>query len=288
MRSEWGPRIREFLRDETGLRIQSKRTKDLSHLNDSVEITFIPDKNHLLVQMIDREFINVNFDEYSKLSKFVKEMDKVSDCFKGKSEISHIESLKKYCNMYFEEYKIESIMDRVFNVKENGMEVWGSYKYPSGQIEIYYLPILIFSKLMNILPEITAVVVMAHELAHAYHHLGKDKDGNMWNSYFEAESKIKEGLAQFYTLKFVEDYENQYPVLRQAYTYIIAHQTGEYRIHENWVNFGNENVRLALLIARISNIAVYDKFLEQLTKSDNLLHPKPDNVKESTKEEQSK
>ena len=49
--------------------------------------------------------------------------------------------------------------------------------------------------------EALTVVVAAHELSHAYTHLGRDIDGRCWDTeaFAHAETGMVEGLAQFYT-----------------------------------------------------------------------------------------
>jgi len=48
-----------------------------------------------------------------------------------------------------------------------------------------------------------AAVVLAHELAHAYTHLGRDVDGRRWEAqaFRDGEHAPKEGLAQYYTAR---------------------------------------------------------------------------------------
>ena len=276
VRSEWSPRIREFLREETGLKLQSKRCKDIYHLNDAVEVTFKPDKDNQFVKLIDEEYPDLDFNEFSKLRKFSEEIAEASGYFVGKSELSQIEALRKYCDEYFKRYELKSIIEKVFNIKDSGMEVWGAYFCSSKRVELYYLPIVLMCKLMSVLPEYSAAVVMAHELAHAYHHLGKDKDGLVWKEFPSTDKEITEGLAQFYTLKFVEEYEGQYPALRQAYEAMIAFQTGPYLVHNGWVkDFSNEDVRLAMVAARTSSIIKYKEFQELLNSAKEILHREP-------------
>lgn len=275
VRSDWSPRIREFLREETGFKFQSKRCMDVNHLNDAVEVAFKPDKNDLFVKLIDEKYPNLDFDEFSKLSKFSEQFAEASEYFAGKNELSHIEALRKYCDDYFRSYELKSIIENVFNIRESGMEVWGAYFCSSKKVELYYLPIILMCKLMNVQPEYSAAVVMAHELAHAYHHLGKDKDGLVWKEFSSTDKEITEGLAQFYTLRFVEEYEEQYPALRQAYNAMIAFQTGPYLVHNDWVkDFNNEDVRLAMVATRTSSIVKYKEFQELLKSAKEILHRK--------------
>jgi hypothetical protein len=69
-----------------------------------------------------------------------------------------------------------------------------------GHIELYWLVIGAVSRLLGVDTEALAVVVMAHELAHAYTHLGLDSDGSRWeDGFWGCDPGIVEGLAQYYT-----------------------------------------------------------------------------------------
>jgi hypothetical protein len=57
------------------------------------------------------------------------------------------------------------------------------------------------SEWMGCTVEDLTVVVLTHELAHAYTQLGADIEGRRWPAaaFAAAESGLKEGLAQYYT-----------------------------------------------------------------------------------------
>jgi hypothetical protein len=69
-----------------------------------------------------------------------------------------------------------------------------------GQIELYWVVIGAVARLLGVDTEALAVVVMAHELAHAYTHLGLDSNGSRWEKgFWGCDGGILEGLAQYYT-----------------------------------------------------------------------------------------
>jgi hypothetical protein len=112
--------------------------------------------------------------------------------------------------------------------------------------------------------------VMTHELAHAYHHVGKDKDGVQWLSMPGTDLNIVEGLAQYYTLKFVEEFAGHYPLLKEAYKKMVSCQGGPYRIHEEWAKkYKNEHIRFVMILARKKSIKDYAVFFDYLKKIGN-------------------
>jgi hypothetical protein len=86
----------------------------------------------------------------------------------------------------------------IFGIDEDVLGVYTPYR-PS--IRLMWLPIAIVSANMGIAPEALTVVVLTHELAHAYTHVGRDIDGNQWHTddMVKCELGIVEGLAQYYT-----------------------------------------------------------------------------------------
>jgi len=72
-------------------------------------------------------------------------------------------------------------------------------------VELYWVVIGAIAKIIDVDLEGLTLVVLTHELAHAYSHLGADKDGNRWNdkAFCQADVEIKEGVAQYYTEKVV-------------------------------------------------------------------------------------
>lgn len=58
-----------------------------------------------------------------------------------------------------------------------------------------------YARVLDVTVEGLTVAVFAHELVHAYTHLGNDHDVQQWETkaFADADNKIVEGLAQFYT-----------------------------------------------------------------------------------------
>lgn len=269
---EWAPRIRDFLREETGLMLHSKRSKDPRLEIVGVGINVEPDFEDVFAKLVDKEFPNLDFGRYCKLRKFMEYMHEHEKFFEDENEKENIRALIEYCNNYFKENDIDKIVEKLFKSGERGMDLWGVYIPKQMRIELYYLPILLLCKLMETDIEHTAAVILAHELAHAYHHVGKDKDGAVWDTFTESEPKIVEGLAQYYALRFVEEFESQFRELRNVYDGIIKLQTGDYCIHEEWSKvYKNEHVRFALIAARRNSIISYNDFQEILKKSSEMV-----------------
>jgi hypothetical protein len=68
-------------------------------------------------------------------------------------------------------------------------------------IRLYWGVIGLVSQWLGCAVEDLAVVVLTHELAHAYTQLGADIEGRRWAApaFARSETALKEGLAQYYT-----------------------------------------------------------------------------------------
>jgi hypothetical protein len=100
------------------------------------------------------------------------------------------------------------LLKRMTEINEDILGVYmpTSRLFPDrGQIEIYWVVIGALARLLGVNAEALAVVVIAHELAHAYTHVGLDSNSNRWEEgFWECDRGIVEGLAQFYTHKTAE------------------------------------------------------------------------------------
>ena len=107
--------------------------------------------------------------------------------------------------------------DPVKIILEVNEDVLGVYRYKlpsrfrpedpwSGSIELYWGVIGVVAAATGVTIEALTVVVLAHELAHAYTHLGADIDGRRWAStdFRDSAHPLKEGLAQYYTYRVLD------------------------------------------------------------------------------------
>jgi hypothetical protein len=139
----------------------------------------------------------------------------------------------------------------------------------------------IMSGVLGVSVEALTVVVLAHELAHAYSHLGRDIDSGRWDTeaFARAEMPIAEGIAQFYTEAVCRKFEERFPAAGQAYRGLLEFQPGPYRVHEKWADpeikvakkneadRAGEVVRSGLIECRKTTITSYPEFESRLRAS---------------------
>ncbi|RPH52313.1 MAG: hypothetical protein EHM85_03435 [Desulfobacteraceae bacterium] len=133
-------------------------------------------------------------------------------------------------------------------------DVLGAYffKRPA-HIELYWAVIGLVAQSIGKSVEDLTVVVLAHELAHAYTHLGADIDGSRWHTqeFAQAEHPLREGLAQYYTRLVCQRLAFQMPDSLGTYEKLLQHQPEAYKSHEPWIKeYSPEELRIALLEMR--------------------------------------
>ena len=136
----------------------------------------------------------------------------------------------------------------------------------NGWIELYWGLIGLVSGMLGTSIEALTAVVLIHEVAHAYTHLGADIDGIRWDSRWFANSDpaLKEGLAQYYTHHITKRVDSQIPGTHEVFKELLKKQAAPYKTHECWVNDFPEEVRLAMIAIRRNEKGSLEEFGRRL------------------------
>ena len=111
---------------------------------------------------------------------------------------------------------------------------------------------------LGVTVESLTTVVLAHEMAHAFTHVGKDIAGHRWSG---------REFARCNTAMVVRRLQGRIPEAQIAYEWLLAHQPPAYRGHCRWVDCESpEAVRAALLIVRRRGPAGYADFDHEIRK----------------------
>jgi hypothetical protein len=157
---------------------------------------------------------------------------------------------------------------KVFCVDE---DVLGTYNLNRPSIKLMWLPIAIISANMGVAPEALTVVVLTHELAHAFTHVGRDIDGNQWQTHDMASSdlSIVEGLAQYYTNAVCTRLSSRFPQPLDVFNSLLEHQADCYKAYKSWFENNEpsgEIIRASLLQCRAKKMHKAEPFLEAIRK----------------------
>lgn len=143
-------------------------------------------------------------------------------------------------------------------------------------IQLYWAVIGLVSEWIGCSVEDLTIVVLAHELAHAYTQLGADIEGRRWplSSFRYADIYLKEGLAQYYTQRVLERLTSKYKGALDAFKRMLPKQSEPYSVHEQWIkdDFKPEEVRRAMLEIRRWNEGTIVEFEQRLKAAKNDLN----------------
>lgn len=149
------------------------------------------------------------------------------------------------------------LTDFILRVNE---DVLGDYRFrihrgyddPKPRIRLYWGIMGLVAQDLGVNLEDLAGVVLAHELGHAYSHVGSDADEHCWSSelFNATETELKEGIAQYYTMRVCQRLADSHPMLLRTFEELLRHQPDAYRVHTEWENATAERVRLAMLETR--------------------------------------
>ena len=150
------------------------------------------------------------------------------------------------------------------------------YAVNRASIRLYWGVVGLVAEWMGCTVEDLTVVVLTHELAHAYTQLGADIESRRWpaSAFHKAETGLVEGLAQYYTDRVLTRLERRYPGALNVYQVMLPGQPDAYRTHESWVkDFSPESVRRAMLEVRRWKEGKLSDFNRRLADAHKELHP---------------
>ncbi len=186
-------------------------------------------------------------------------------------------SLLERLNAYEPLKTILAVEEDILGVYRYDADIFADdYAVNKASIEVYWGVIGLAAEWLPCTVEDLTIVVLAHELAHAYTQLGADIDRKRWPSqvFARTEKSLKEGLAQYYTDRVLRRLEFRYKGALAAYEKLLAHQPPPYRVHEPWLEkFSPESVRRAMIEVRRWKETAVAKFGERLGAAQKGLHP---------------
>lgn len=275
---EANTQLREALRAETGLKLSTENTRqnvqvrvvdgipqrlldvlvaDAGILDLRVDLALFKDAGKGIEQLLSRYW-------------FLEKWPPMAQGMAQREEFAHCrDSLMKLAD------ELEKI-DPFAPVWEIEEDVLGAYFFHLGRVEIYWMPIGLIAADLDVSPEALTQVVLAHELAHAYTHLGFDIDDQTWNTWNFAASSLEvvEGVAQFFTEAVCRRLIHRWPDALDAYQTLLEKQTGPYRAHLDWITkdeAAGEAVRNALIQFRSTAKKSHEDFKGMVSHFKNLL-----------------
>ena len=266
---QWNLIVREYIRNETGLRLA------VGDDRQGVPVQVVDGLPRPLYDLIVNApnplewFINANRDVIAAARtgvSFVSEHlpPRLSEHQPvGSATDEELQRTVRYLTWLDERAKQAKLEEALRSINQ---DILGAYFFREPRIELFWVPIGILARLLQVPVEALTLVVLAHEVAHAYTHLGRDIDGTRWETWhFEkAELPIVEGLAQFYMATISDRLKERYPAVCTAYEKLLNVQSAVYWSHIEWfpntVPQAGEILRSAMIICRSKGISDYGDF----------------------------
>ena len=190
------------------------------------------------------------------------------------AQFDEVQNTSLLIGCLLEEIRKLNILEQIRAINQ---DVLGAYFFRVPEVQLYWMVIGFFAGWLGVPPDALTVSVAAHELAHAYTHLGRDLNREQWDTvaFAQTENAIVEGLAQFYTHVICKKLESRFPAAYHAYEALLSIQSGPYTIHKEWLkdsDAAGEVIRYSMVECRskrIKDIASFElvrqKHLSELT-----------------------
>jgi hypothetical protein len=172
--------------------------------------------------------------------------------------------------------EVLAVKQDILGVYEYDARCTDEYEVNRAVIRLYWGVIGLFSKWLACSVEDLTIVVLAHELAHAYTQLGSDIEGRRWPSrdFSRADIELVEGLAQYYALQTLNRLSRRFPGALTTFELLLAKQSEPYHAHEPWLeHFTAEAVRRAMIEARRWREGSLEEYEDRLAHAAEQLRP---------------
>lgn len=271
--SNWRPTIHAKLRSATQLgRSEGAGMRVNIVISDRIPPPVAEILDHLdpvLIEvLIQRRGIQSTGDG---LKKLIEMHDRIVERFKIKSACGELHASAAFVTTL--EGGALKEAERAFrDILQTRSDILGAYFFRSNRIEIYWIPIWLVANEIGVSEEDLALVVIAHEMAHLYTHLGQDADGDFWSTEVFAQTStwVVEGLAQYYceeVLNGIGRGGHQRPL--QAFNVLLKHLSEPYTWFRDWptVDKRGEMVREALVRIRTDELVHREAFCGALSEA---------------------
>jgi hypothetical protein len=264
---QWNTILRDFLRSETGLRLA------VGGDSQSVPVRVVDGMPRRFAEVITQfdgfEWLLLNRPAVAAAVSGTQFMERHAEKFLalwaeegGPSDEQEIRRVQETAANWLNKLNAMKALEQITGIDE---DVLGAYFFRIPEVRLYWIVIGIIARALGVSAESLTIVVLAHELAHAYTHLGRDIDNERWETerFAGADLDIVEGLAQFYTQTLCARLDQRMPAALEAYQALLKLQRGPYRAHLEWFA-GNEHageiVRVAMIECRSRGITASSDF----------------------------
>lgn len=279
---QWNASVRECLRNEMGLRLTSAGE------SQAVPVKIDGGMPPLFAKVM-REFAGLEWLLMRRASLvqlasgatfLEKNLEQARSLWPGEAgpaDAADARRVRETAEAWLRKLDELKAVERIVGIEEDSL---GAYHFRIPEIRIYWVVIGVTAQALGVSAQALTVVVLAHELAHAYSHLGRDIDRRSWDTeaFARTELGIVEGLAQFYARTVCKRLETRMPAALEAFETLLKHQSGAYRAHERWPTGSGrvgEVLRASMIECRTKSVTASQEFEEVIVKHrDGTLGPR--------------
>jgi hypothetical protein len=264
---QWNTIARDYLRTETGLRLAVGGNSQSVPIK--VDSGMPPRFVEVMRQFEGLEWLLLNRPAVAEAVSGTRFMESHAISVRaawgdeaGPAEVNDIRRVRETSQNWLKKLDEKKAVKQIIGIEE---DVLGAYFFRIPEIRLYWVVIGITARTLGVSVEALTIVVLAHELAHAYTHLGRDIDNERWETakFAGSDLDIVEGLGQFYTKVICTRLQDRMPAALQAYEALLKEQSGPYKAHLNWVESderGGEIVRVSMIECRSRGITASSNF----------------------------
>ena len=201
----------------------------------------IPDGDGLeLMLFLNRSLLQQVFEGTRFMSAIGAEVQRRYGSRAGSANAAELQSVGSTAKAWLDLIGGQDFEERLRGIDQ---DILGAYFIHERRFAIYWQAIGVIAARMEMSVEALTVVVLAHELVHAYTHLGFDIDRRNWPTerFCSTDIAIIEGLAQFYAEVVCRKLVEQLPEASRTFEDLISVQHPIYATHREWVFVGDES-----------------------------------------------
>ncbi len=270
---QWNTILRDYLRTETALRLTVGEDAQSIPVRivDGMPRRFaeaLQQFEDLAPMLLQRPALEAAASGTAFMEKHIHAVRGEGGVTVGPSDANEIQRVNQTARAWLAMLDEAQVVDRITGIDE---DVLGAYFFRVPEIRLYWVVIGITARSLGVPTEALTIVVLAHELAHAYTHLGRDIDNERWDTerLAAADLHIVEGLAQFYTHVICTRLEQRMPAALTAFNALLDKQSDIYKAHCAWTTpneRGGEIIRVSMIECRsrgVTELAIFAEAVER-------------------------
>lgn len=253
--TKWNQKIRDRLRDETGFKL----TRGEQKVAIKVEVAYgMPLALQQVLQTFDTQWAELLIhrgqfnDAASGMEIASSKLARITQVLRNSAptpgEIDSFRTVLALLTKLNAELAAKELTKTILTINQDAL---GAYYYRAGKVRLFWLPIALVSMSGGHSIEALTFVTLAHELAHAYTHLGMDIDGHDWDTddFANADLELVEGLAQYYSEVICDHVLEQFPEARACFEHMLTILPPWYKTYREWVECDSGESMRAYLIS---------------------------------------